>query len=69
MAPFVLVDLKNMLLFYNIKPYYFFVKIFRPTETFLLEAANYIFKVTCSNTTKRCEICLKLTIKTPERRQ
>ena len=67
MASFVVIDLRNMLLFYNIKPYYFFVKIFRPTETFLPEAANCIFKVTYSNTRKRCEICLKLAIKTPER--
>ena len=31
-------------------------------------AGNYMFKVNNRNTRKRCEICLKLTIKTPERR-
>ena len=29
----------------------------------------YLLKVTNRNTSKRCEICLKLTIKAPERRQ
>ena len=28
----------------------------------------YLFKVSNKNTRKRCEICSKLTIKTPERR-
>ena len=32
-------------------------------------AANYIFKVNNRNTRARCEICSKLTIKTPECRQ
>ena len=31
-------------------------------------AGNYMFKVNNRNTRRRCEICLKLTIKTPERR-
>ena len=31
-------------------------------------AGNYIFKVNNRNTRKRCEICSKLTINTPERR-
>ena len=31
-------------------------------------AGNYMFKVTNKNTRARCEICSKLTIKTPERR-
>ena len=30
---------------------------------------NYMFKVNNRNTITRCEICSKLTIKTPERRQ
>ena len=30
---------------------------------------NYMFKVEKRNTRTRCEICLKLTIKTPERCQ
>ena len=30
---------------------------------------NYMFKVNDKNTKTRCEICPKLTIKTPERRQ
>ena len=33
------------------------------------QAGNYIFKVNNRNTRTRCEICSKLTIKTPERRQ
>ena len=32
-------------------------------------AGNYMFKVNNKSTTTRCEICSKLTIKTPERRQ
>ena len=32
-------------------------------------AGNYIFKVNNRNTITRCEICSKLTIKTPERRR
>ena len=31
-------------------------------------AGNYVFKVNNRNTRTRCEICSKLTIKTPERR-
>ena len=31
-------------------------------------AGNYMFKVDNRNTRTRCEICPKLTIKTPERR-
>ena len=31
-------------------------------------AKNYLFKVSNRNSRKRCEICTKLTIKTPERR-
>ena len=31
-------------------------------------ASNYMFKVNNRNTRTRCEICSKLTIKTPERR-
>ena len=30
-------------------------------------AGNYTFKVNSRNTRTKCEICLKLTIKTPER--
>ena len=32
-------------------------------------AGNYLSKVNNKNTTARCEVCSKLTIKTPERRQ
>ena len=38
------------------------LKIFNP-------AGNYMFKVNSRNTRTRCEICSKLTIKIPERRQ
>ena len=34
-----------------------------------LQVSNYFFKVNSRNTRTRCEICSKLTIKTPERRQ
>ena len=34
----------------------------------LYPADNYMFKVNKKNTRTRCEICSKLTIKTPERR-
>ena len=33
-----------------------------------IPAGNYMFKVNNRNTRTRCEICSKLTIKTPERR-
>ena len=36
---------------------------------FFFPAIFYLFKVNNRNTEKRCEICLKLTIKTPERLQ
>ena len=35
----------------------------------LILVGNYIFKVNSRNTRTRCEICSKLKIKTPERRQ
>ena len=35
----------------------------------LMPANSYLLKVNNRNTRKRCEICLKLTIRTPERRQ
>ena len=41
-------------------------------QTFPIEiypAGNYMFKANSRNTRTRCEICSKLTIKTPERRQ
>ena len=41
-------------------------------ETFIAlfnyPAGNYVFKLNNRNTRARCEICSKLTIKTPERR-
>ena len=36
--------------------------------SFHFSASNYMFKVNNRNTNKRCEICSKLTIKTPEQR-
>ena len=39
-----------------------------PTEDPAFPVNIYLFKVTNRNTRKRCEICSKLTIKTPERR-
>ena len=38
-------------------------------ERTVYPAGNYMFKVNNRNTKTRCEICSKLTIKTPERRQ
>ena len=35
----------------------------------LIPAGIYLLKVNNKNTRTRCEICSKLTIKTPERRQ
>ena len=35
----------------------------------LIQAGNYMFKVNDRNTGKKCEICLKLKLKKPERRQ
>ena len=35
----------------------------------VIPAGNYMFKVDKRNTRTRCEICLKLTVKIPERRQ
>ena len=37
--------------------------------SYFFPVGNYMFKVNNSNTRTRCEICSKLTIKTPERRQ
>ena len=39
-----------------------------PCYLISLSANIYLFKVNNRNTRKICEICLKLTIKTPERR-
>ena len=45
------------------------IKIATKLITFSCQAANiYLFKVNNRNTRKRCEICSKLTIKTPEQR-
>ena len=42
----------------------------KATNTIKNDPANiYLFKVNNRNTWKRCEICSKLTIKTPEQRQ
>ena len=38
-------------------------------ETILFPVGIYLFKVNNKNTRKWCEICPKLTIKTPERRR
>ena len=41
---------------------------YNATVIFIFPAGNYMFKVNNRNTRTRCEICSKLTIKTPERR-
>ena len=38
------------------------------SSSFNIRSKIYLFKVTNRDTRKRCEICSKLTIKTPERR-
>ena len=52
------------------------VLVFKVSKTFFnvtatrdLPAGNYLFKVNNRNTRTRCEICLKLTIMTAERRE
>ena len=42
-----------------------FLEVFR----LAIPTGSYMFKVNIRNTRTRCEICSKLTIKTPERRQ
>ena len=41
---------------------------FCDTKALRYPAIIYLFQANIRNTRKRCEICLKLTIKTPERR-
>ena len=43
--------------------------LYTERKVFALPANIYLLKVNNRNTRKRCEICSKLTIKTPERRQ
>ena len=45
---------------------YLSAKFFRKIS---IPAGNYMFKVNYRNTRARCEICSKLTIEMPERRQ
>ena len=42
--------------------------MFKSPEINVSTVGNYMFKVNNRNTKRRCEICSKLTIKTPERR-
>ena len=56
----------------RVKPYFIFIFNFCfafPSVSIGILAGNYIFKVNNRNTRTRCEICSKLTIKTPERCQ
>ena len=47
-----------------------FISVWGPSVLkFFYPAGNYAFKVNNRNTRKKCEICLELTIKTPERHQ
>ena len=45
----------------------FYVNLLKTICYALDLARNYMFKVKDRNTRTRCEVCLKLTIKTPER--
>ena len=47
----------------------YFTRLFSKKWLLLYPAGIYLFNVSNRNTRKRCEICSKLTIKTPERRQ
>ena len=52
-------------------PSYLFLKYLKQRNTLdnkIYPTNIYLFKVSNKNTRKRCEICSKLTIKTPERR-
>ena len=49
--------------------FYFENRDFFILKMILNPAGNYMFKVNNRNTRTRCEICSKLTIKTPKRRQ
>ena len=44
------------------------MKLFNQLKT-IMSASIYLFNVNNINTRKRCEICSKLTVKTPERRR
>ena len=52
---------RGLVTFLNVALHFFHFK-------FLYPAGNCMFKVNNRNTRTRCEICSKLTIKTPERR-
>ena len=57
-----------------IRLYTFYLSLFWPDEIETLFpikdlASNYMFKINDRNTRTRCEICSKLTVKIPERRQ
>ena len=52
------------LFFFTLSQYYIV-----PNSIWSNPAGNYMFKVNNRNTRARCEICSKLAIKTPERRQ
>ena len=43
------------------------MKTISPMEQLTSSAGNYLFKDNNTKTRTKCEICLKLTIKTPER--
>ena len=60
----------NLIKAWNIK-YYVEERLNRNYEVNMsyFPAGNYMFKVNNRNTRTKCEICSKLTIKTPERRQ
>ena len=45
------------------------VKQYQKEKYCIYPAGNYMFKLNNRDTRTRCEICSKLTIKTPERRQ
>ena len=48
---------------------FYAIGFFLYTRSFLIPANMYLYKVSNRNTTKKCKICSKLTMKVPEQRQ
>ena len=46
--------------------YLFLLRLLLPVNTFSIPVGTHLFKVNNKNNRTMCEICLKLTIKTPE---
>ena len=62
-------DVSSVLTFSLLICRYYTISMTKGTTEISIPANIYLFKVNNRNFRKRCEICSKLTIKTPERRQ